>query len=466
MKSIRTIAALIAVIGMGSYAQAGHDVGCGASKCCDCAPTFQPTCCKPKIVRPCHRNIYNYQRQFVKSCCVDPGCGNGCGSPALSCCPTGAGNGCGNGCTDPNNCGAGNGCGAGCTDPNNCGAGNGCGAGATTCAAPAGAGNGCTDPNNCGAGAGNGCTDPNNCGAGAGNGCTDPNSCAAGAGAGDCCTTAAVCCKDACEIAELIYQSQTGCKAHQRRRALSKLGRKYDCVCNPEIMSAFIYGLNDADHRVRRTAADKIGDELRKNKCCCSQCVVEALTIALADCDRGVRRQAEQALKQCGYDVVNPTCQKSVCDTTCVDPGKCCDAGKGCDDPSKCCDAGNGCGAGAGAPNCAAPCGAGNGAGCTDPNNCAAGNGCGAGTPNCAAPCGAGNGCGNSCVSTGCATAPAYSPAAAPAAAPAQAPAAAPAVAPAPPAEPKAYFPRKISDENARPVSSTKSLKNVYGLVR
>jgi len=229
-------------------------------------------------------------------------------------------------------------------------------------------------------------------------------------------------------------------------------------------MSAFIYGLNDADHRVRRTAADKIGDELRKNKCCCSQCVVEALTIALADCDRGVRRQAEQALKQCGYDIVNPTCQKTVCDTTCVDPGKCCDAGKGCDDPGKCCDAGNGCGAGAGAPNCAAPCGAGKG--CTDPNNCAAGNGCGAGAPNCAAPCGAGNGCGNSCVSTGCATAPAYSPAAAPAAAPAQAPAAAPAVAPAPPAEPKAYFPRKINDENARPVSSTKSLKNVYGLVR
>ena len=443
MKSIRTIAALITVFGMGSYAQAGHDVGCGASKCCDCAPTFQPTCCKPKIVRPCHRNIYNYQRQFVKSCCVDPGCGNGCGSPALSCCPTGAGNGAGNGCVDPNNCGAGNGAGNGCVDPNNCGAGNGCGAGGNTCAAPCGAGNGagngCVDPNNCGAGngcgaGGNTCAAPCGAGNGAGNGCVDPNNCGAGAGNGcagtDCCSTT-VCCKDACEIAELIYQSQTGCKAHQRRRALSKLGRKYDCVCNPEIMSAFIYGLNDADHRVRRTAADKIGDELRKNKCCCSQCVVEALTIALADCDRGVRRQAEQALKQCGYDVVNPTCTVSTCDTGCVgngcaDPNACCHgAGKGCTDPNACCH------------------GAGAGNGCADPNACC-------------------HGAGDSCVSTGCGTAPAYSPAAAPA----QAPAAAPAVAPAPPAEPKAYFPRKANGENARPVSSTKSLKNVYGLVR
>ncbi len=415
MKSIRTIAALIAVIGMSSYAQAGRrQVACGATKCCDCAPTFQPTCCKPTIVRPCHRNIYNYQRQFVKSCCVDPGCG-----PSIGCCPTGAGNGCGNGCTDPNNCGAGNGCGNGNTCAAPCGAGNGCGNG-NTCAAPCGAGNGCGNGNTCAApcGAGNGC----------GNGCTDPNSCCNGAGNGcagtSCCPTTTACCQDACEIAELIYQSQTGCKGHQRRRALSKLGRKYDCVCNPEIMSAFIYGLNDADHRVRRTAADKIGDELRKNKCCCSQCVVEALTIALADCDRGVRRQAERALKQCGYDIVNPTCQVAVCDTGCVGNG----CGNGCADPNACCN--------------------GNGNGCGNGNNCAA-------------PCGAGNGCGNSCVSNGCTTAPAYSPAA-----PAEVPATVSPVAPAPPAEPKAYFPKKISDENARPVSSKKGLNNVFGLVR
>lgn len=342
MKSMRTIAALVAVLGMGSFAQAGlfgHSAG-GASKCCDCAPTFQPTCCKPTIVRPCHRNVYNYQR----SCAKATGCDTGCG-PANSCCPTGAGNGCENGKS--------------CTD----GAGNGCVNGAGNGAAPCDAGKGCATDPNCAApcGAGNGCADgangADNC---AGNG-------AAPCGDSCCATT----CNDACDIANLIYTSQTACHAHQRRTALRKLGRRYDCVCNPEIMSAFIYGLNDADERVRETAADKIGDELRKNSCCCSPCTVAALTVALADCDKGVRRQAEQALKQCGYDIVDPTCSEVACDTSCV-----------------------------------------------------------------------GNGC-------------------------APAPIAAPAVAPAPPAEPKAYFPKRISDENARPVSATKkSLSNLFGLAR
>ncbi len=363
MKSMRTIAALVAVLGMGSFAQAGlfgHSE-CGASKCCDCAPTFQPSCCKPTIVRPCHRNVYNYQR----SCAKATGCDSGCG-PANSCCPTGAGNGCGTGCAD----GAGNGCvngatscAAPCATGNGCanGAGNGCVNGATSCAAPCANGNGCAN------GAGNGCcnTDPG-CAAPCGDVCGD-----------SCCATT---CQDACEIANLIYTSQTACYARQRRSALVKLGRRYDCVCNPEIMSAFIYGLNDADERVRETAADKIGDELRKNPCCCSQCTVSALTVALADCDRGVRRQAEQALRQCGYDIVDPTCCEVACDTGCVN---------------------------------------------------------------------------NGCAPT---AAPAYSPAAAPAAAPA---------APAPPAEPKAYFPKRISDENARPVSATKkSLSNLFGLAR
>ena len=136
------------------------------------------------------------------------------------------------------------------------------------------------------------------------------------------------------------------------------------------------------DFKDAQIAAKTICDELRKNPCCCSQCTVSALTVALADCDRGVRRQAEQALRQCGYDVVDPTCcEVACCDTGCV-----------------------------------------------------------------------GNGCAPAAV------APAYSPAAAPAAAP---------VAPAPPAEPKAYFPKRISDENARPVSATKkSLSNLFGLAR
>ncbi|MCH7685242.1 MAG: HEAT repeat domain-containing protein [Planctomycetes bacterium] len=129
-----------------------------------------------------------------------------------------------------------------------------------------------------------------------------------------CCETK--CCNaDPCEIAELIYKSQTACYARDRRRALDRLGDRYDCKCNPEIMAALVYGLNDADEKVRKEAADEIGDQLRKN-CCCSKEVVAALTTALADCNWGVRRQAEEALEACGYEVVdgccNP-CKKSCC---------------------------------------------------------------------------------------------------------------------------------------------------------
>ncbi len=374
MKSLRTIAALVAVLGMGSFVQAGlFGLGaCGASKCCDCAPTFQPTCCKPTITRPCHRNVFNYQR----SCAKATGC-DSCGGPSNSCCPTGAGNcagtgttscagSCGNGCATAPACAAP--CGNGCATTPACAApcGNGCAA--TTCAAPCG--NGCAATCAAPCGAGNSCSN------------SDSNCCASGDG---CCATT---CQDACQIAQLIYESQTACYAKHRRAALQRLGRKYDCVCNPEIMSAFIYGLNDSDERVRATAADKIGDELRKNKCCCSQCTVEALTIALADCDRVVRRQAEQALRQCGYDIVDPCC----CEVACCDSG---------------------------------------------------------------------------CVGTGCSSGATGVPAAVPAYSPEAAPATAPAVAPAPPAEPKAYFPKRISDEHARPVSAMKkSLKNLFGLAR
>jgi len=124
------------------------------------------------------------------------------------------------------------------------------------------------------------------------------------------------CCNaDPCEIAKLIYTSQTACYARQRRAAIRKLGNRYDCICNPEIMTAFVYALNDADERVRREAADEIGDQVRKNCCCCPE-VVAALTCALGDCDRGVVRQAEQALRACGYDVVKGCCDKG-CATAC-----------------------------------------------------------------------------------------------------------------------------------------------------
>ena len=100
----------------------------------------------------------------------------------------------------------------------------------------------------------------------------------------------------------------TACYAKDRKTALDKLGRNYDCCCHPEIMNAFVYGLNDTDERVRREAADEIGDQVRRNRCCCSPCVVSALTCSLADCDRWVRREATQALRACGYDVVDGCC--------------------------------------------------------------------------------------------------------------------------------------------------------------
>jgi len=127
-----------------------------------------------------------------------------------------------------------------------------------------------------------------------------------------------VCCADPCEVAELIYESQTACYAKQRRRAVRKLGM-YDCQCNPEVMCALIYALNDADERVRREAADEIGDMLRKNNCCCSPEVTAALTCALADCDWLVRKQAEQALKICGYEIVDGCCE-TACAPACGAP--------------------------------------------------------------------------------------------------------------------------------------------------
>jgi hypothetical protein len=72
-------------------------------------------------------------------------------------------------------------------------------------------------------------------------------------------------------------------------------------------MTALIVGLNDCDERVRKTAADEIGDQIRKNCCCCPE-VVAALTCALGDCDKGVVRQAKQALELCGYEVVDGCC--------------------------------------------------------------------------------------------------------------------------------------------------------------
>ncbi|NOX53253.1 MAG: hypothetical protein GXP27_02210, partial [Planctomycetes bacterium] len=72
--------------------------------------------------------------------------------------------------------------------------------------------------------------------------CPKKKACGKKDGCGDGCVDR--CCDaDPCEIAELIFQSQTACYAKDRRKAIDKLGDKFDCVCNPEIMAAFIYAL-------------------------------------------------------------------------------------------------------------------------------------------------------------------------------------------------------------------------------
>ncbi len=116
-----------------------------------------------------------------------------------------------------------------------------------------------------------------------------------------------VCDANPCDIAQLIYTSQTACYAWQRRSAVDDLG-DYDAICNPEVMVALIYALNDSSEKVRSEAADEIGDLLEDGRACCSPQVVSALTCALGDCDWCVRRQAKEALEECGYEVEGAGC--------------------------------------------------------------------------------------------------------------------------------------------------------------
>ena len=357
MKWISMFSAAFALAGMMGSTNAGL-FSSGGCKSCGCAEDCQPACCKPTIARPCHTNVYTYQRKCSD---IKPPCCDNCCAPDSCCAPAGCGNGDG--------CGNGNGCGNGCNS-------------APTCCAPAA----------CGAGSGNGC----------GNGCNaDPsccapatcgNGCGTGCGSDACGETCDCCNDDSCEIAKLIYKSMTACYAKDRKSALDKLGRKYDCCCHPEIMNAFVYGLNDTDERVRREAADEIGDQVRRNRCCCNPCVISALTCSLADCDRWVRREASQALRACGYEIVDG-----------------------------CCD------------------------GCTDAG--------------CGSTCGS-TGCGSTgCGTTGYSTTPVSAPATE-SVQPTPAPEAVPA--PAPPADPQAFFPSRLHNNQ----SKKSSLAGLFGMVR
>ena len=290
MKALKTCAAVVAVLAMSNFAHAARTSSrlCGASKSCECAPTSIAPCCKPTIPRPCCTTVHTYQRQA--SCLKPPCCDTGC-CPKRGCRPNrrNCGNGCGNGCGN-NGCGN-NGCG------NACGANNACG------------NSGCENGN-----CGNTRRARRSCGDACGNGaaCCNEDDPGCEAPCNTACQSNNCSNSNACAIAQLIYQSQTGCYARTRRAAIRRLA-KYDCTCNPEIMSAFVYALNDAVETVRATAASAIGDQVRRHPCCCSPCIVNALTNALGDCDKRVRRAAEKALQYCGYEVVAPVCE-AACD--------------------------------------------------------------------------------------------------------------------------------------------------------
>ena len=293
MKWFKFCGALLAAMSMTSLADAGLfgslRGGCGAEKGCGCAPTCQPACCKPVIVKPCCPNVYTYQRKCsdIKPPCCDTCC------PPATCCAPAAKHGCGPAACAPA-CAAPAACAPACAAPAAC---------APACAAPAACTPACCAP---------ACAPKKKLLSGLFSGLKNKNTCAAPA---TCCapTTCTPACEvrccnaDPCEVATLIYQSQTACYAKDRKKAIHRLGDNFDCICNPEIMTAFIVGLNDADEDVREKAADEIGDQIRKNCCCCPE-VVAALTCALGDCDKGVRKQAQEALELCGYEVVDGCC--------------------------------------------------------------------------------------------------------------------------------------------------------------
>jgi len=296
MKLTKMYGAVVAMLGMVASAQAGSIVltshsCCGAEKSCGCAPACQPKCCRPVICKPSCPNVYNYQRSCAKTC--------GC-CPAATCAPK-----C---CPAPATCAA-----PVCAPaPATCAAPV-CAPAPATCAAPC-----APAPATCAAPCAPKCAPaPATCAAPCAPApatCAAPASCAAPAPA-KCCDTPCqkTCCADPCEVAHWIYESQTACHGKCRKKAIKKLG-KFDCVCNPEIMCAFIYGLNDTDERVRRESARQIRKQVKCNGCCCNCKVVAALTCALADCDKKVVRAATRALRCCGYDVQD-CCQTASCGT-------------------------------------------------------------------------------------------------------------------------------------------------------
>lgn len=135
---------------------------------------------------------------------------------------------------------------------------------------------------------------------------------------GSCRICCEIYCAEAAEVCELVSISTTSCDAYRRKWALQRLSNRFDCDQYPDVMSALVCALQDCDERVRRTAADEIGDQLRRHPCCCNAYVVCALSNAVYDCDRRVSREAAQALRACeGCNLVTPCCETYCCAPCC-----------------------------------------------------------------------------------------------------------------------------------------------------
>ncbi len=264
MKWLRFCSAVIATLGLTttSHADLGALFNHGCQKSTGCDSACQPTCCKPTITRPCDVSCHTYQRKCSN---VKPPCCNTCCAPQSCCAPSSCCNSSkpclldkllgkhGNGgccCETAPSCAA---PAAGCcnADPSCAAPANGCCNADPSCAAPADAccDNGCSS---C-------CQSKKSCGGllgklfgkHSGGSCCDSSCDSTGCCEQRCCND------DPCEIAKWIYWSQTACYADDRKDAIDYLGDNYDCVCNPEIMVAMIYALNDADEEVREEAVAK-----------------------------------------------------------------------------------------------------------------------------------------------------------------------------------------------------------------
>lgn len=105
---------------------------------------------------------------------------------------------------------------------------------------------------------------------------------------------------DSCQLAKLIYKSQSAPRATQRANAILAIGNSYNCKINPEVFAATIFSLHDATEEVRIAAARVMESGLQKESTCCFSEISKALQKAINDDPISeVRDAAGAALKLC-----------------------------------------------------------------------------------------------------------------------------------------------------------------------